>query len=196
MSNEEGFLEKIMIETKVPNHTKYGMKLEPYPTDEKPDGKILVFQMDYEFNDLLIETFQYFEGMLSLIGSPVAVSWQSPWIELIAENDEERPHAMAGFRSQRTNERDSIPEVHNNNIGNMIMRVRLHPPIMNPFLAFFREAERERKAFRFINTFFNAYFVLEGAFGNKEWRNWKVREEFKNRLNFAHTLKKSLTISF
>lgn len=190
ISNDSGFLEKIIIEAKVPDYTKYGMKVEPNPTKETPEGRILRFELDHEFNDILISLFQFFEGMLSLMADPVAVSWQAPFMELIAESDNEKPHAISAFRMQRTNAYDPIPEVPDNNIANMLMRVTYHPILMNPFLAFFREAERERKAYRFINTFFNAYFVLEGAYGNKQWKNWKVREEFKKSDEFRiHTQK-------
>jgi hypothetical protein len=189
-SNDDGFLEKITIETTVPDYTKYQMRFEPYPQPETPDGKILVFLMDEDFNNLLIEEFQYFEGMISLLGNPATILWQSPWIELIAENEEEKPHAIGGFRAQRVTDEEKTFELSDNNVGNMIMRVHFHSKIMNPYLAFFREAERERRAFRFINTFFNSYFVLEGAYGNQKWRNWEVTEEFKNSSDFRKCAQK------
>lgn len=192
ISNNDGFLEKITIETTVPDYTKYQMRFDPYPQPETPDGKILVFLMDEDFNNLLIEEFQYFEGMISLLGNPVAISWQSPWIELIAENEEEKPHAIGGFRAQRVSDEDKTFELSNNNVGNMIQRAHLHSKVLNPYLAFFREGERERRAFRFINTFFNAYFVLEGAYGNQKWRNWEVTEEFKNSPEFRKCTQKTI----
>jgi hypothetical protein len=188
--NADGFLEKITIETTVPDYTKYQLRFDDYPTPEKPDGKIMVILTDDEFNNFLIEEFQYFEGMISLLGNPVAVSWQSPWVELIAENEEEKPHAIGGFRFGRANNEEKPYEMPDSNVGNMIQRAHFHSKIINPYLAFFREAERERRAFRFINTFFNSYFVLEGAYGNQKWRNWEVTEELKNSPEFRRCTQK------
>ncbi len=188
-ANEEGFLSSITIETTVPDYKKYQVRFDPYPQPERPDGKIMLFLMDDDFNELLIDEFQYFEGMLSLLGNAVAVSWQSPWIELIPETDEEKPHAIGGFRAERIKSEEPY-EVPDANIGNMIKRAHFHSKVMNPFLAFYREAERERQAFRFINTFFNSYFVLEGAYGNKKWRNWEVRDEFKRSPEFTKCAQK------
>jgi hypothetical protein len=176
LPNEEGFLEKIVIEAKVPDYTKY--KIWAGPTPDDPEHKMLHIDMDHEFNNILIEDFQYFEGMLSLLGTDVRVSWQSPFIELIPESPEEEPHKIAGFRMEKKREEPTY-EIDNNDIGNILLRVKLHPPIVNPYLSFYRESLKEYNAFRFINSFFNSYYVLEGAYGNDRWRNWEVREEFK-----------------
>jgi hypothetical protein len=175
-ANADDFLEKISIETTDPDYKKYQIRFDPYPKPETPDGKIMVILFDYEFNNLIIEEFQYFEGMLSLLGNAVAVAWQTPWIETIAESEEEKPHVIEGISHSRVpNER--IPEISNSNDGNMVMRAHWHPKVINPFLAFFREADRERTAFRFINAFFSAYFILVALM---EIRNGEIGKFAKN----------------
>lgn len=175
LPNEEGNLAKIVIETAVPDFTKYKIWSGPVPED--PEAKILHFDMDNEFNEILVEEFQYFEGMLSLLGTPVRVGWHAPFIELIPETPEEEPHRIAGFRAERKRE-EPLFEISNSDIGNVIIRAHVHSQIINPYLSFYREALGEFNAFRYINSFFNSYFVLEGAYGNDRWRNWEVREEF------------------
>jgi hypothetical protein len=173
--NEEGNLAKIIIEAIVPDYTKYKIWSSPVPED--PEHNILHIDMDHEFNEILVEEFQYFEGMLSLLGSPVRVSWHAPYIESIPEKPEEEPHKIAGFQMEKKRE-EPIVEISDNNIGNMIIRAHGHSQIINPYLTFYREAVSEYNTFRYINSFFNSYFVLEGAYGNDKWRNWEVREEF------------------
>ena len=43
--------------------------------------------------------------------------------------------------------------------------------------SFWCEGENDWIAGKFINTFFNCYFVLEGLYGNKKTKNKQVEEE-------------------
>lgn len=45
--------------------------------------------------------------------------------------------------------------------------------------SFWREGENEVHGGRFINAFYNFYFVLEGLYGNGQWNNDKLEAEFK-----------------
>ena len=54
--------------------------------------------------------------------------------------------------------------------------------------SFWREGENEMFAGRFINAFYNFYFVLEGLYGNRKWRNDDLEAEF----NASAELKASL----
>jgi hypothetical protein len=184
VANEDGLVEKITIETSVPDYKKYQMCIENAPTPDNPKGRNIRFSFDHDFNDILIQEFQYIEGMLSLLGNPVSISWQSPFMELIPENEQEKPHGIEAFRMERIPPVEEPVEMSDQNINYMISKAHIHSQIMNPFLSFFREAIKEQAAFRFINSFFNAYFILEGAYGNKKWRNWQIKEEFKKSADF------------
>jgi hypothetical protein len=182
--NEEGLLEKIIIETKVPDPSKYKIWSGDNPYNpENPKGTLLHIDIDEEFNKIIIEQFQYFEGMLALLGSPVKIDWQSPYIETIPESEEEKENRIGGIRVSRVQSR-TIRDIDDNNVGNMIKRAYSHSYFINSYLSFFTEAVREIRSFKFINSFFNSYFILEGVYGNDKWRNYQVEEEFKNSDDF------------
>lgn len=44
-------------------------------------------------------------------------------------------------------------------------------------MALYREAKLEYSAARYINTFFNSYFIVEGLFGNGKWKSDAVIEK-------------------
>ena len=48
-----------------------------------------------------------------------------------------------------------------------------------------REAKTEYSAARYINAFFNSYFVIEGLFGNGEWRSDAVVRELSKSATFV-----------
>lgn len=59
--------------------------------------------------------------------------------------------------------------------------------LINP-LAFFREGVNDFKTFRYINSFFNFYFVLEGLYGNGKTKNKDVAREFADSIEFNNII--------
>lgn len=175
--NEDGYLAKISITATAP-------KPERCTSGFKDEGKTIFFNTDSEFNETLIKEFQYFEGILSLIGNLKRIRWQSAWIEYIPETEEEKEQAkLTKFRWEKKLPDDDV-EVPAKSLAQMVLRKDTHD-LLNVYLSFYREGLNEYKSFRFINAFFNFYFILEGVYGNNEWRNFEVREAFKNSPDFS-----------
>ena len=55
--------------------------------------------------------------------------------------------------------------------------------------AFWREGINEFNSFRYINAFYNFYFILEGLYGNRKTKNDGVETEFKKSSEFRELIK-------
>jgi hypothetical protein len=187
--NEEGVLSKVKITFDPPKPELYGSRFEPMPDD--PSKKLLVFDTDSEFDKSIIEEFQYIEGMLALMGGVKRVKWQAPIIEYLPENEEEKQRVrISSFALERIQSENDIV-IPDKDFGQMILRKDTHR-LLNVYLSFFREGMNEYKSFRFINAFYNFYFILEGIYGKKQWRNFEVREAFKKSPEYCKFLQEAI----
>ena len=172
---DEHLLHKVRIISEVDDPSKYFYHKSP--TAE--DGSFTV-NRGYEehIKDRLIRKLQLIEGLLGMQGNIKRIYWNKPTFEYYPETTEE--HAQFNITPAWFYMNEMVPDeprlVSFDILTWLINRLDVVGPLNVP-MAFYREAKAEYSASRYINTFFNSYFIIEGLFGNGKWRTNAVIEE-------------------
>jgi hypothetical protein len=191
--NETGTLSKIKIVVPAEHPEKFEMVITPQ--ENRPELNSLKFSYDGDqVHEILTSDFQYIEGMLSLWGNIKRVNWQSARFEYLPETDEEKARiAIPWIQIEKTPDKTEreMPDV---KIAQIILRRNFHGALLNQFLVFLREGKNNFQVGRYISAFLNFYFILEGAYGEKDhWRNAETREDFLKSPEFCKFVDEIIT---
>lgn len=176
--NDKGVLSKIKIIAGTDHPEKFFVSVTPRKDD--PEGNEIYFSADMDHvHELLTSDFQYLEGVLAMRRAISKINWQSAILEYLPETDEERQKiAISSLKIERKIQYPPM-QFEMNDFGQILLRRDFHGRLLNQFLTFFREGQNDWNEGRFINSFFNFYFILEGSFSEKDrWRNFETREDF------------------
>ena len=175
--DEKGWLAFVRIIKKVPNPEKYSLKVEP--GQGSIAAKFVINGDRQEYLELVRE-FQEIESLLSFAGNGSLrnIEWDKPREEYIPETEEEKK--QVGILSfHLTKEYPKIPSrLGEKDFNSLIKTKKYYKSLIIP-KAFFKEGINEFESHRYINAFYNFYFVLEDNFGNGKWRNKEIAAEFK-----------------
>jgi len=172
---DEHLLHKVRIISEVSDPSKYFYQKSP--TAE--DGSYTITRgYEEHIKDKLIRKLQLIEGLLGMQGNIKRIYWNKPTFEYYPETTEE--HAQFNITPAWFYMNEMVPDepklVSLDILTWLINRLDVVGPLNVP-MAFYREAKAEYSASRYINTFFNSYFIIEGLFGNGKWRTNAVIEE-------------------
>jgi hypothetical protein len=133
-----------------------------------------------------MELLQYLESELSFYANLKKIYWEIPNITVIPENDEDKNVANV-LSVELTEKRYPDPKIKLtlDVFENMVLNKKTYDFLTIP-KSFFREGEREFKSFRYINAFYNYYFILEDLYGKGKTRNYAIEENFKKSLTFRN----------
>lgn len=169
-------LEQIRITSQVPNPRAFQSKVEPGPTGG-PKLNLKISHDPQLHSEMLIQ-FQKLESVLAFNGEIVErIKWDQAKEEVICESDEERA-ATDIFSVHMTEEYDRVPvRISQISLENIIGVKDSFDSLIVP-MAFWREGLNDHHSFRYINAFFNFYFILEGLYGAGKTRNSDVEDQF------------------
>lgn len=118
-------------------------------------------------------TLQGVEGFGSLFLGIQKIDWETPEIHWTPENDLERDAvALLSISSNREYAPDVVL-LDEKSIRNVAEMCQKAPRLIIP-MAFYREGSNEYRSFRYINAFYNWYFVLEDLYGKGRTKNKDV----------------------
>ena len=104
--------------------------------------------------------------------------WDSARFTLLFESEAEREgHGVPSIQVDPASAHRSLVEATVRDLAVSINACDRFAALTTP-LAFIREGNNEYHTFRFINAFYNYYFVLEGLYGRGAWRNVEVERAF------------------
>ncbi len=106
------------------------------------------------------------------------ISWHSPKYELIFDTKEEEEKAGIHSWSSKDEPEEYYVEVGSETLADLIRRKHKLGSLIIP-LSFYREGMIEAYASKYINAFFNFYFILEGIYGGGKTKNYEVANQFK-----------------
>jgi hypothetical protein len=175
-SNDRGHITKIKVISKVDKPELFFSK--SIPQAEDPTRKEIIFSADPELIKALIAEFQYLEGILSFKGTLQKIHWESPMVEYLPETEKEKEQIEIPFYQVKRHRPEAESEISDQDLCQLIFGKSRYYLLNIPF-SFFREGLNEFNSFRFINAFFNSYFVLEGLYGNGKTKNHAIKSEFK-----------------
>jgi len=174
--NEEGLISKIAIISPVIEPAKFYSSLKPA---NEPGITELNLKFDKELYESAVKEFQELESLMALELNMKNIRWDSPTYELIFDTeDEARNTGIISWHEEDENE-EYLVEVSRETLEDLIKRKHKLASIIIP-LSFYREGTIEAYAKKYINAFFNFYFILEGMYGRGKSKNYEVENQFKN----------------
>lgn len=173
--HETGFLNQIRVISEVEDPSRYFLK--PGPLHPSLFGQR--FEYEEDLKDELIADLQLLESLLALMGNLRRVHWQRPTFEYYAETEAEHarleitPSWFFLWEFVRDDPTQlNIPGLHKAILGGDFLR-----PLV-PLMSFYREGMNEYRLSRYINAFFNFYFIIEGLFANGKSRANEVIRQY------------------
>jgi hypothetical protein len=152
---EDGRLSEIAISVQVANTERFKMKFVPGGFLEEYDG---------EARDELVADFQYLESVLGFIGEVSRIRWDAPRRRVIPENEQEQKDIVGASLHIERKWRITPNRLLKADLEAVIDDRQVIAPVQL-LQSFFREGKSELYQFRFVNAFYNLFFVLEGLYG-------------------------------
>ncbi len=120
---------------------------------------------------------QAIEGFGSIFLGIQKIEWENPEISWTPESDSEKGAVeLLSISSDREYAPDVVP-IDQNSIRLAVELYQKNPRLIVP-MAFYREGSNEYRSFRYINAFYNWYFVLEDLYGKGKTKNKDVEKAF------------------
>jgi len=187
LPDNKGWLSSIKIIKRVANTQKYTSKIEPGEGESK--AKITI-EGDREEYLALVREFQELESVLSFttMGSLRRIEWDVVKEEFIPETEEEKKQvSISGLEFGK--EYPDYPSYLDVNSFYRIVQHKHHYRSLMVPEAFFREGMNEFHSRRYVNAFYNFYFILEDFYGQGKTRNKDITDSFKNSAEFMNILR-------
>lgn len=163
----------ISITKRVVDYENYIPKVE---ITENQISKIIL--PNNEFFDEQISILRHIESFGAIDVEISFINWQNCSIEWVNEPNEDIIIPIRKYK-RTPNYRNDNPELLTQNWlwSTIIYRNQLRDLTL-PF-SFFRQGANQLYSFQYQNAFINFYLILEGFFGNSEFKNEKIKAEFK-----------------
>lgn len=184
---KERLLTQVRIISDVDDPEQYSF----HKTEPTPDGKFKVTQsFEPHIQQKLIRELQTLESLLGTLGNIKRVYWNKATFEYYPETEAEfkRFNILPAFFFMHEFPMDDPALV---SIADLTPYLR-HIDTLNGLAApmsFYREAKAEYSVGRYINSFFSSYFIIEGLFGNGQWRQRDVVRELTQSPVFSSFVK-------
>lgn len=188
--NDDGLIGKLAIEARVEDPEKFYSTVTETPEDPVSKATIEI-HTDNNLYESIEGEFREFESLLALLYNFKRVNWQSVRHSVICETDEERQKTQVFGLSLGKAFPDEPIKIDKQDLRDLIDIKDRYSSMIIP-LAFFREGRNEYIDQKFINAFFNFYFILEGIFGNGKTKNKDVAREFKNSVRLRGFTQKAI----
>lgn len=182
--DEEKRISSIKIIISIIGPKLYNLRFDSYP-DKRQHS--LTIDVDKAIRDDLTSEFHYLESMFAFPKAFLRkIYWENPKQEFIPETEEEilkfKDSKVIGAKWEVSYPSDYSILREDYFIELMLNRHK-YADLMIPKV-FFREGVNELKAFRYINAFYNFYFVIEDLYGEGKAKNEQVEGEFKKSNEF------------
>lgn len=142
--------------------------------------------------DEVLQGLRITEGLLSLYGM-IGIDFENLQIEWIPESDQERNSIVIPSLTFRYNER-SLAETSETPFD-LIARALLSVPEASETevpLTFYRRATTDIRERRYIQAFYDFYFMIESLFGSGKSKNDAIEGEFKKSSDLRDAIKKTI----
>lgn len=187
MADSKGFLSSVKIVVKLSNSQGFGSRLEP---GKGKVAAVLTIEEDPEQYQNLIRELQELESVISFDsgGCLKSINWATPKVEIIPESDEEKERVAVHAYHFKKEYAPRIGRITEEQLRGTIRSKHLYRTLIIP-KAFFREGANEFEQRRYINAFYNFYFVLEDLFGMGKTKNKQVASAFRRSKEFLDYVK-------
>ena len=174
--NEQGFISHFRIVKKIQNPEEFYSKISPGKGDIKltiniKSGKGVV--------DELKSDFQYLESSIAFMGSFTKIHWENPIQKWIPETEEEKAKLkILRFEHSKLGYKRSLPIFYINDFKEMILDKPKYDSL-TVLQAFYNDGKNFYDEFKYINAFYNFYYVIEDIYGDGNTKNRLIKKSFK-----------------
>jgi hypothetical protein len=186
LPDKQGWLSSIKIVAKVADPQRFHPRIEP--GDGRVAAKVII-ERDSEMRQQLVREFQELESNLSFetMGCLKSIGWDEPKEEVIPETDEEKAQvSVSGFHLKKEYP-DRPTKLDEKTFDHIVQTKHLYVSLVIP-KAFFKEGINEFRLRRYINAFYNFYFVLEDLYGQGKTKNKDISKAFSASTEFRESL--------
>jgi hypothetical protein len=186
-----GFLKTISINKSVNKPEKYARRLERKPNSNE---KILRINRDIEEYNEMRKEFQELESLLSFEthGSIKSITWDSPMEVWIPETDEEQERIRISGIKQTKQPPDLVKRLNAEQFEQILSTKGNYVSLILPKM-FFKEGLNEFYSKRYINAYYNFYFILEDIYGEGKTKNRDIANAFKKSKDFNVILQRMIS---
>lgn len=175
--NDEGYLTRVKVVANVEHPERFSYVVQPFVDGDKT-VKNHIFNIDEELLAAIVKDLQDIESILGFWGNVKRIRWQAAKYDFIYDSEAERQKIkLSPYQAKITHGDPDItlePEL----LAKLVATKDKYPMLIAP-QSFFREGYNDFQEGKYINAFYNFYFILEGLYGNREWRSNKIAGEFK-----------------
>ncbi len=175
-SNRNGFLSSIEIITEVENPDAYFAKITPNAHGKGHHS--MVIRSDESITRQLQEEMQCLEASIMFGGSPTKIDWENPERGWIPENEEEKVKINVLQISYERKYPQKITVLDEKRLISIIESRNDYTNI-TILEAFYNDGTRFFNEFKYINAFYNFYFVIEDLYGDGNTINRLIEKSFK-----------------
>jgi hypothetical protein len=165
---EDGTFSKISIISPVPDPSKFYTKLDPRR------GGGMVLGTDWNLVERLRGELQDFEGLFALAFNLSSIGWDTAHRQTLTDDGEQIEGYQKTMRIPGGGPIEVPCEAFERFVGLRGYCTEFRVP-----LSFWREGNNELRSLRFINAFFNFYFILEGLYANGKTATVEVKKQFQ-----------------
>jgi len=182
LPDKQGLLSSIKIVIKGLDPDRFYSRLEP---DNGQAAFKLVIKGDRDLYKELTRDFQELESILSFDtnGCLKSIDWDEPEREWIPETEEEKSRVNVHKIHFKKEYPDKTSSLDDKTFGTIVQTRHHYASLILP-KAFFREGINEFHRRRYINAFYNLYYVLEDLYGQGKTRNKDICQAFKDSSEF------------
>lgn len=168
----------IVAEVADPSRVRWGLEPVPETGRQNQAPAKVVGELDPELYDSIINDLQCVESTLSVFLPLRNINWHYPTLNIIFEDGDPVDPKWGDLRDFRVSRQKPAPtEVEEGAFVSMVgLALKSHSLVAVE--SFWREGENEWVSGRFINAFFNYYFILEGLYGKRKTKNSHIEKEF------------------
>lgn len=182
--DKEGMLASLKIVKKVDDPEKFYSKIEE--GDEKVRMKITVETDEAIFSDLRSD-FQYIESYLAFIGNLKKIHWEEAKQEWIPETPEEKSRLKV-FEVSLNRTYSDTPTPIGKNVLVGVIRGKNKYDGLTTLKSFYREGKNFFTQFRYVDAFYNFYFIIEDLYGGGKTKNVDIERNFKSSKKLRETV--------
>jgi hypothetical protein len=185
-----GWLKTITITKSANRPEEYSRKLEMNP---RTNEKIIRIQRDVAEYDELLWDFQELESLLSYEthGGLKKIAWDTRNEEWIPETDEEEERVpISGLKQSKP--QDFEKSLNAERFVQLVNTKKKYESLV-VLKAFFREGLNEFYSARYINAFYNFYFILEDVYCRGKYKSATVKKILNNSREFKEIMKSMIS---
>jgi hypothetical protein len=161
-----------------PSQMKWGLQPVPDPRSWNEAPYNVVGEFEPRLYENVIQKLQALESTLSVFFPVRSVNWRYPTVAVIFEEGDSEDPNMRDLQSIRLGRQKLGPIKASEKPFVQIIGLALKSQPLVIIESFWREGENDWVSGKFINAFFNFYFVLEGLYGQRNTKNRLVKKAF------------------